>query len=72
MKSLTSLLYSASRLVLIIFSLTLCIGLLIGRIEAKDFMIAAMSVLSYYFTKQTPGASSSTTPDSDNRPHDVN
>lgn len=71
MKSLTSLLYSASRLVLILFSVTICVALLIGRVDAKDFMLAAMAVYSYYFTKQTPGSTPATTPDTDGRPHDV-
>lgn len=42
---------SASRIVLVIITLTVCAGFLMGKLEAKEFMMLAGMVFAYYFTK---------------------
>jgi len=40
---------SASKIVLLVFALTACIGFLTMKLEAKDFMLALTGVFSFYF-----------------------
>lgn len=42
---------SASKIVFILLGLTACIALITKMLEAKDFMILAISAFSYYFTR---------------------
>jgi len=47
MKKLIS---SATKIVLLMIALTACIGFMIGKLEAKDFMVLAGMVLGFYFS----------------------
>lgn len=46
---MTALLTSASKIVFIMMALTVCIAFVIGRLEAKDFMVLASMAFSFYF-----------------------
>ena len=46
---------SASRMVLIIITVVVCIGFIMRILEAKDFIILASMVFTYYFTKSNSG-----------------
>jgi len=54
-KNATSALGSASKIVLISFSWTLCAGLLIGVVDLQTFNNAAMIVLGAYFARNQIG-----------------
>jgi asparagine N-glycosylation enzyme membrane subunit Stt3 len=41
---------SASKLVFLILAIAACIGFFIGKLEAKDFMLLAVSAFSFYFS----------------------
>ncbi len=41
---------SSTRIVLLMFSATLCAGFLLGRVSAEQFLSAAMVVLTAFFT----------------------
>jgi len=45
---------SASKLVLLLFSVATVIGLFTGKISEDLFKVAILMVLTYYFTKSTP------------------
>ncbi len=47
--------FSASTFVLILFSVTACIGLMTKMLETKDWMMIAGMVFSFFFTKSVPG-----------------
>ncbi len=40
---------SASKIVLMILAITACAGFIMGKLEAKDFMLLTVGVFSYYF-----------------------
>jgi hypothetical protein len=42
---------AASRIVLILFTIAICIAFLMRVLEPKEFMILAGMVFSFYFTK---------------------
>ncbi len=42
---------SASKIVFMILAFTACVAFLTGVLEAKDFMVLAISAFSYYFSK---------------------
>lgn len=45
---------SATKIVLLLVSITACVGFIIGKIEPKDFMTIVMLVLgAYYGSKNT-------------------
>ncbi len=46
--------FSASTFVLILFSVTACIGLMTKMLETKDWMMVAGMVFSFFFTKTMP------------------
>ncbi len=52
--------FSASTFVLILFSVTACIGLMTKMLETKDWMLVAGMVFSFFFTKSVPGKNDST------------
>lgn len=43
---------SASKIVFILLALCACIGFFMGRLEAKDFMVLAMSAFTFYFSNK--------------------
>jgi len=47
--SVSSVLNSASKIVLIVLTVTGCAGFLMRILEPKDFMLLAIAVFSYYF-----------------------
>ena len=47
-----NILSSASRIVFILLALVACIAFLIGRLEAKDFMLLASMAFAFYFSKR--------------------
>ena len=49
-----NILKSASKIVLLLFSLATVIGLFTGKIGEDLFKLAILMVLTYYFTKSTP------------------
>lgn len=51
--SLARVLGSASKLVLLMFALTTCIGLFLGKIDAPMFGGAMMMVLGFYFGQKS-------------------
>lgn len=56
---MTNIFKSATRIVLLMFSATLCAGFLIGRLTGEQFLAAAMVVLTAFFTLKgnaAPGA----------------
>jgi len=53
------MLQSASRLVLLLMTLTVCAAFLLRLLDAKDFLILAGMVFAFYFTK----TNTSTDPD---------
>ncbi len=59
------LLKSASKVVLIILALTICIGFIMGKLEPKDFMLLAVMVFTYYFSYKPGDPTPSIPPDSD-------
>lgn len=46
---------SASKIVLIMFALTICVGLFVGVVSEELFKLSALMVLTYYFSIQSPG-----------------
>ncbi len=52
--------FSASTFVLILFSVTACIGLMTKMLETKDWMMVAGMVFSFFFTKTMPQGNSQT------------
>lgn len=48
-ENLSKLLASASKLVLLMFSLTACIALFTKQLDPKDFMVLGGMVFGYYF-----------------------
>lgn len=46
---------SASRVVLILMTLAAIVGFILGKLEAKEFMILAGMVFAFYFTKTDGG-----------------
>jgi hypothetical protein len=47
-----NILTSASKLVFLMLALSACVGFFIGRLEAKDFMLLAVSAFSFYFSNK--------------------
>jgi hypothetical protein len=54
------ILKSASKIVFLLLALTACITFAVGRLEAKDFMVLAISGFSFYYSNK--GDSTSTVP----------
>lgn len=52
-----TILKSASKLVFVLMAVAVIILTFLKIVEAKDFMILAVSAFSYYFTKATPNSS---------------
>jgi len=52
---------SASRLVLILITITVCAAFLVGILDPKEFMMLASMVFAFYFTKTQGGGK--TTPE---------
>ncbi len=46
---------SATKIVFVMMSLTVCSAFLIGKLDAKDFMVLASMAFSFYFTQKIPG-----------------
>lgn len=46
------LLKSASKIVFILVALSACVGLFVGKLEAKEFMILASMAFSFYFSNK--------------------
>lgn len=46
--------FNASTFVLVLFSVTACIGLMMKVLETKDWMMIAGMVFSFFFTKTMP------------------
>lgn len=44
------LLKSASKMVFILLAITACAGFLLGKLEAKDFMLLASMAFAFYFS----------------------
>jgi hypothetical protein len=42
---------SASRVVLLTMTITVCAAFLVGRLDAQEFLILASMVFAFYFTK---------------------
>lgn len=53
-KFMNKIFQSASKLVLLLFSVATVIGLFTGKISEDLFKVAILMVLTYYFTKSTP------------------
>jgi len=49
-----TILKSASKLVFVLMAIAVIILTFLKIVEAKDFMILAVSAFSYYFTRATP------------------
>ena len=47
--AVTALFASASKIVFLVIAFTACIGFLVGKLEAKDFMVLCIGVFGYYF-----------------------
>ncbi len=45
-------LQSASKLAFLGLMLTACVGFLIGKLEAKDFMVLAIAASAFYFSSK--------------------
>ena len=45
------MLSTPSKIVLLVFTLTVCAAFLLGNLETKEFMILAGMVFAFYFTK---------------------
>jgi hypothetical protein len=52
LEAITKMLSSASKLVLMVFSLAFVVGLFTGHISEDSFKVAALMVLTYYFTSK--------------------
>jgi len=50
-------LMSASKFVFIMVAATVCAGFLIGKMEAKDFIVLASMAFTFYFGIKNSGAS---------------
>lgn len=50
------ILQSASKIVFILMAVALVAGLFTKIVDAKDFIVIASMVFTYYFTKGTPPA----------------
>ena len=46
---ITEIFTSAAKIVFLMLAFTACIGLFVGKIEPKDFMVLAMAAFSFYF-----------------------
>ncbi|MFA6991932.1 MAG: hypothetical protein WC269_01465 [Candidatus Gracilibacteria bacterium] len=46
------MLKSASKVVLLILSVTLCVGFILGTLDGDKFMIALMAVYGFYFANK--------------------
>jgi hypothetical protein len=57
-----NVLQSASKIVLIILSLTVCIGFIMKVLEPKDFMLLSVMVFTYYFSYTPTNPPPSDTP----------
>lgn len=49
---MNNILTSASKLVFVLMALAVVIGLFIGKIEAKDFMMLASMAFAFYFSNK--------------------
>jgi len=54
------ILASASKLVLLLMSASLVALTWVGKVDPKDFVAAALMVLTYYFSKATPSGPTNT------------
>lgn len=52
-KTLMKILTSATRIVLIMVAVTMCIGLFTGVVEQDTFKTALLMILSFYFGQKT-------------------
>jgi len=43
---------SASKIVFILLALSACVGFFMGILEAKDFMVLAISAFSFYYANK--------------------
>lgn len=46
------ILKSASKIVFLMIALTVCAAFIIGKLEAKDFMVLAVSAFTFYFSNK--------------------
>lgn len=46
------ILQSASKLVLLMIMITVCVGFLIGKLDTQAFMVIASGVSAFYFTNK--------------------
>lgn len=56
---MNTLFSSASKIVFILIAIGAITGFFLGILEAKDFMLLAVSAFSFYFTKTNPSSSDS-------------
>jgi len=47
--AVTALFASASKIVFLVIAFTACLGFMLGKLEAKDFMVLCIGVFGYYF-----------------------
>jgi hypothetical protein len=64
---MTNILQSASKVVLILLSITVCVGFIMRVLDAKDFMLLAVMCFTYYFS-YTPAPAVPTDPPTDTPP----
>jgi asparagine N-glycosylation enzyme membrane subunit Stt3 len=50
-----NIIQSASKIVFVLLAITSCVAFLLGRLEAKDFMVLTMAAFSFYFGINVPG-----------------
>lgn len=53
---LDGILTSATRIVLLLLTVTACVAFLTGKLEAKDFMLLVTGVFAFYFTVKSDPA----------------
>lgn len=53
---MSNILQSASKIVFIILTVAACIGLFVGKIESKDFMVLCGMAFSFYFASKPADA----------------
>lgn len=51
-KNMTNIMSSASKIVFIVLTIAVCVGLFAGIIEAKDFMVLASMAFTFYFSNK--------------------
>ena len=49
---MSSIFESASKIVFVLFALTVCVAFILGKLEAKDFMVIATMPFVFYFSNK--------------------